>query len=321
MSEAPRTKRVWQLSSGMLLVVAIVFSALAVGGGQSLMLSLYRNRDGVVVREASRYPDAEPLVVAVGKTAGGPAEWESYAHVLSRLERDLRRPVRVRYLSSRAQAVDEIRNGTSDLAFVATVRYLELVSTNDATLVAAPVLRGERHDAAVIVVSAASDVTELEGLRGRSILLSDPLSLGGYSYVQWLFGQREETPEEFFGDVVVGEAQDRNLAAVLAGEADAAGVNRSSLATWPEDSFRIVSESPTYGMPPLVASTELPDDVVEAVRTSVTAWQPDARSRASRSLQGFLVTSDDAYEFARVLARYSEQTVDLAGTSLRHGRR
>lgn len=292
-------------ASGQLFAVAVLMTLVVLSVGQAFMYQLYSS-------DLSPRPAAMPsankdsLTIGVGRTPGGPDEWISYARVLSRLQTDLRQPVRVRYAMSRQQAQDLVASGDTDAAFVSTYRYLQLERAGEATLVAAPIIAGQTHDAAIIVVAAASRFADFESLRGSTVILAPPESLGGYSYLYWLFEQRGENPSEFFSSVEQAASQDHNLGVVLRGEADATSVNRSALASWPRGSFRILSASPEYGMPPLVARSDMPPELIESLRESLTVSASGVRQPTYSQLQGFTVPDAVDYEFARVLMRFFE---------------
>lgn len=292
--------------SRAVLVFAVVTSAAAVVLGQWLMWALYSRTDVALAPAAAHAGD--PLVVAVARTPGGPGEWVTYAKVFSELQRNLRRPVRIRYLYERAEVVDLLRDGKADIALLPTYRYLQLAGSGDAVLLATPVLDGLAQDAAVIVTAAGTGANDFDDLRGKDILLSDPRSLGGYAFVYWLLDQRASRPEEFFSRVAIGGAQDKNLGKVASGEASAACVNRSALATWPSETFRIVAQSPEYGMPPIVARSTLDRVTRTAIQDVLTTMAPGEGIPEDSSVDGFAVPRPADYDFARVLARRSSKT-------------
>lgn len=240
------------------------------------------------------------LVVAVGRTPGGPGEWISYAAAFANLQDDLGRPVQLRYIAEGSAMADLFRDGQTDIALVTVGTYLELDATGDATLVAAPVVAGQERDAAVLVVSRRSEVEALEGLRGQPVVLTQG-SLSGDKYAQWLMRENATTPGDFFGQILFAESQDTALGDVDTGRATAACVRRSGLASWPTDAFRVVASSPEFGMPPVIARADLDPALVEAVRASLLGFDAASRLPSSALLERFVPAAADDYAFARTL--------------------
>lgn len=297
--------------SRALLAVAVVSSILIVSVGQLFMSGLYAQTQQ---REPERNaPRGDPLVVGIARTPGGPGEWITYVRALERVQGALGRPVQIRYVANRADVVQLVKNQDVDLAFVPTYRYIQLVRADAGRIVAAPIVGGRGRETAVVVVSAKSSAQRLEDLRGKSVALADPHSLGGYSFVLWTLTRAGENPRAYFSKVETGLSQDENLSRVAAGDVSSTCVNRSALATWPDETFRVVAESPQYGMPPLVARPGLSPDVVSAVRDVLVGLKPGDGLPQDSAIDGFTHPSAEDYEFAVLLADYAN-TVEIVNT-------
>lgn len=319
--ECQTPRRARRRTAGTLLWGAVAFTALVLVAGQVLMTSVYRlgvARTGV--QESLPRDDREAFVIGIGRTPGGPSEWRHYAEALAVVQSAIAQPVEVHYAQSRSEASSMIASGSLDAAFVSTYRYLELEREHAGTLVVAPVLGGQSRDAAVLVTAADGPFDDLDSLRGRTVVLSAPESLGGHAYLFWLFDQRKADPREFFSEIVEGGTQDQNLGMVLKGRMDAASVNRSALTTWPPGSFHIVSQSPEYGMPPLVARRGVPQRRLDEIRGALLRFRPAAGEEAG-ALQGFTLAEETDYDFARVLLRYKESMMRTeSGSSTTEGK-
>lgn len=304
MPERTRSRAVG--SSRHLFWFAMAITLMTFAVAQVSMWDLYA--EGISTEHHARLENgfsAEPLVVGVGRTPGGPGEWISYAAYLARMQRDLGRPIVVRYAATRSEIQRMLEIGEIDAAFVSTFRYLELEESGVATLVASPVLGEHYLDAAVLVVKSDSPYLLIADLKGTKVAVAMPESLGGHSYLYWLFDRRGEKPEDVFTEVVQGASQDANLASVLKGDVAATVVNRSALTTWPSDSFMIIAESPSYGMPPFVARNTMDAETIARMRKSLTARAPVLVNTARR-LRGFTVPRPGDYDFSRTLRDYRE---------------
>jgi phosphonate transport system substrate-binding protein len=283
---------------------ALVTSVVILAVGQSLMWSLYTSSfqvpSGTI---ASASVIGEPLVVAIGRTPGGPSEWTTYAAVLGKLQEDIGRPLKIRYALTRPEITELVATRQADLAFVPTWVYLIMQEEGAAQLVAAHVIEGNKWESAAMVVSAKSDIQTLEDLRGKRMLLS-PTSLPAEAYLYWLIDEHDEVSQEYFGAIISGGTQQQNLAAILDGGADATLVNRTALAKWPDEAFRVIAESPEFATPPLIARPDLDEDLLAAVKASVLGADQSNVIPEDSTLSGFAAVDDEDYAFSRVLARY-----------------
>jgi ABC-type phosphate/phosphonate transport system substrate-binding protein len=191
---------------------------------------------------------------------------------------------------------------------VSAIAYLDLERMGADTLVVAPSVRGSSQDAVALVVRGDSDVRTLDGLRGRRVVLP-PDALAGRPFVRWLFKERAEKPDEFFASIGEASAQDANLTLVVQGRADATAVRRSAISAWPEGTFRVVAESPAFGLSPIVARNGLDPATVAQIRQSLLTLEERDAVLAGSVISGFTVVDADDYEFARDLY----QSGDAAG--------
>jgi len=296
-----RSKR----SSRWLLLIALATTLVAVMAGQSLMFGLYRT-SFQVPRNRAAAPSTgtkPPLVVGIARTPGGPSGWIAYAAAFAQLERDLGRPVLLRYVLNRSDITHIVQDEQVDIALVPIVSYLKLKDHNAATLVAAPVIESQTRDAAVMVVARKSGVQRIEELRGGTLLLS-PDSLAGHAFAYWLFERKGWDLSDFFDSLVTSGTQDAHLGMVARGEADATCVNRSDLASWPEGTFRVVAESPGFGTPPLVAREGLARGTIEAIRRSLVSAAGRGVMPTDSVVGGFSTPAESDYGFPRALMRY-----------------
>jgi ABC-type phosphate/phosphonate transport system substrate-binding protein len=197
-----------------------------------------------------------------------------------------------------------VKDAEVDMALVSTSSYLSLAEEGLAVLVAAPVIEERVEDAAVLVVAAASDVYDIADLRGRALAVTTD-SLAGEPFVRWLLDRLALPGDTFFSPTVHRESPDDCLGLVAGGEASAAAVRRSDIASWPAGSFRVLFTSPGFAMPPLVARADLEPDIVTAVRGSLVSDSMRATIPEDSALDGFRAVSAADYEFVRMLSRAS----------------
>lgn len=300
--------------STRLLLLSVATTLLAVIGGQWLVWSVYATSITSFDVDATTVapPPEDRLVVGIGRTPGSPAEWIAYATAFARVGRDLEVPVALHYAGSQDAILDAVLGGEVDIALVPTHAYLELSESGAVVLVAAPVVSSAGDDTAVMVVDAASPYRSLEDLEGARLLVA-PGSLAGNAFARWLLDERDLPQDDFFEVVTEAGSQDEDLRKVSAGEADATAVRRTALDSWPPGTFRIIAESPTFGLPPVVAQRSLDPSVVNAVRDSLLTIGESGVLPDRSSLSGFRRVEDAEYEFSRRL--HESFDISATGTS------
>ena len=262
---------------------------------------------------ASYSPTETPLVVGVGRTPGGPREWRTYAAVFAQLQKDLGRPVVVRYARNRPEIAELVADGKVDIAVANKIDYLSLQRMHPVTLVAAPVIKATPEDTAVMVVAASSRFERLGDLKGYRLVLTTGV-LASQTFAYWLLEARGLSPQGFFGSVEESGTLDQNLASVARGRADATCANRSDLSAWPEGTFRVVSESPAFGPPPVIARQGLDSKLVEQIRQSLLSVRGRGVIPERSAITGFLVPSDDDYDFTRELMQFASQSASASAS-------
>lgn len=267
-----------------------------------LLLALYRaSYAGPMARTASRPAfTGEPLAVGLGRAPGGPSEWITIAEAFAQVQEDLERPVVLHYALDYDDQMSLLESGKADVALMSVHGYLHASRARSVVIVAAPMVEGHTSDTAVLVVSGSSRIRSIDELRGRRLAV--PPGLIGEPFVEWLL-EHNGLEGDFFGERVETSAQDIALTLVAKGDVDAAVVRCSSLCTWEDGTFRILTESPKFGPAPLVASTRIDSVTLESLRESLLAFRPASDASGDRAITGFRLTADDEYEFARELER------------------
>lgn len=281
----------------------------------ALILSAVRDLRSPVTEDLDQA--GEPLTIAVVRLVGGWAAWPSYMDVLQHISHSLGRPVHVKFLAPGERA-EEIfsQNEHVDAAFMSTFAYLIARDNYEGmTHLATPIIGGHASEQAVLVVSAKSPYTSVSDLRGKRLALSPPGvggSIPGNTYARWVLYQRGlGTAEEFFGVVDERFTQDLNLRRVLNGLADATSANRSQLASWPKDSFRVIEHSHEYAMPPFVVSPNLSDSEAEKIIEALITYRPDSEDDI---LGGYTRPKPEDYDFPNELLSFARDRSDFVGS-------
>jgi phosphonate transport system substrate-binding protein len=172
-------------------------------------------------------------------------------------------------------------------------------------LLAVPVFQGRPlYQAYLIVPAGDRETASLEDLRGRSFAYSDPDSNSGYLYVQYLLAGMRQDPAAFFSRTFFTWAHRKVVEAVGARLAQGGSVDGyvwETLARFEPEltaRTRVVSRSPEFGHPPLVARNGLADADFAPMRAALLEMAGDpagARVLDRLNLDGFVAGDDELF--------------------------
>jgi len=147
------------------------------------------------------------------------------------LENELGFPVEGFVANDHAAAVEALRNGEADVAFMGALPYILAHELIGAEIILGEIYRGDSQYTGRIFVRKDSGINQLADLRGKTIAFADPISESGYIYPLELFVEegllaRGEDPQNFFDTVYFAGGYQQALQAVASGYADAAGASQ-----------------------------------------------------------------------------------------------
>ena len=178
--------------------------------------------------------------------------WRSY------LESHLGRSVVFTQRGSYREIVDMLREDKLDFAWLCGAPYVR--NKKYFRLVAVPLYRGEPlYRSYLIVPSTDNQTRSLWDLRGKVFAFSDPDSNSGHLYPEYLLAKKGIQPASFFSKSFFTWSHRKVVEAVASGLAQGGAVDGyiwdTLSKTHPEltSRTRIVTESPQFGHPPIVA--------------------------------------------------------------------
>jgi phosphonate transport system substrate-binding protein len=209
---------------------------------------------------------------------------------------------------------DQFAAGDIDAGFICGLPYVQLarVTPPPVTLLAAPVLTGERYAGRPIyfsdVVVRRGDAARGFGdLRGRSWAYNDLDSHSGYTLTRYELVRRGETGG-FFRRVVAAGSHQRALRLVARGEVDGSAIDSQVLAVelrdHPElaDDLKVIETFGPSTIQPLVAAAHLPEALKSDVRDVVLSMHEDERARDALMggfIDRFMPVDDEQYDDIR----------------------
>ena len=261
-----------------------------------------------------------PLRVAIAAVISPPGTVESYTPLLDYIELRLGRPVELVQSSTYAESNEILESGLVDLAFVCTGAYISGAREFGMQILVAPEVDGESAYHSWLIVPVDSSAQNISDLRGKVFAFTDPLSLTGWSYPNYLVQQLGERSETFFARTFFTYSHDSAIRAVANGQADGAAVDsliyNYLLQREPDigERLRIIHRSPAFGMPPVVVSPDIRPQLRAELQDLFLNMAEDPDGRAALDALGidsFVILDDSAYDSARqvVSARTTVPTV------------
>jgi len=305
-TEAVPSKRATTPASRRWLLLAIASTVIATVFLGYALFAMFQGvnpdkRSPVALSEAAM---GDQLVLAIGRTPGGQAEWANYVVLMRYMQDRIGRPIKVRYIADRESASGIFENGEAVGGFLCTRSYLLLEKKGVVRAIAVPVTSGACTETAMVFVRADSAFHTFEDLKGGSVAISSKTSVSGAAYLYWLADQKGLTVDTFFSTIDVSPTQEDGLRKLSEGSVDAAVGCSTEARLYPPGTFRAVATSPEYALPPFVVSTSMDQETVDALLEALMSFDAHASLPADSVLDGFEPVTSADYDFSRQLLKY-----------------
>lgn len=231
------------------------------------------------------------------------------------LESHLARPVVFTQRGSYREILELLRDGKLDFAWLCGYPYVR--NKNHIRLVAIPLYRGEPLYHSYLIVPASDTKTlSLAGLSGKVFAFSDPDSNSGHLYPEYLLAQKNETPASFFSKSFYTWSHRKVVEAIASKLAQGGAVDGyvwdTLSRTHPEltSKTRIVTESPQFGFPPIVASRSVSKRDMKAFQTVLFRMEEDDEGAAlldKLNLNGFVYGNEILYTSIADMSQFVEK--------------
>lgn len=252
------------------------------------------------------------LRVAVAAMVSPKETFIHYQELLKYLGAKLNLEVELVQRKTYGEINDLLGKGEIDLAFLCSGPYAMEKDTQGLTLLATPEINGSHFYQAYLIVNEKSNFKNLEDLRGKTFAFTDPDSnTGRLVPSNWLW-QIGERPETFFEHSIYTYSHDNSIMAVAKGMVDGASVDGLIWDFYnqrkPEitKSTRVIRKSAPFGIPPLVASGTLPDELKVAVRNTLFSMHQDPEGKKilhQLMIDRFIDPLDEWYDGIREISR------------------
>jgi len=214
----------------------------------------------------------------------------------------LKRPVTLKLSSSMSSAIDEVSNGSVELAYLTPVAYLKAHAKGNAQLVVRTVTNNKRTFQLMIVVRDDSPIRRIQDLKGKTFAFGDKAAI-----LQRAVVAGAGMPLEGLGEYKFIGHYDNIAKSVAIGDFDA-GILKDTMAhDWQHRGLRILHRSPPLPPYNIVASSKVDARLLKQIRQAFLALdiKNPAHKKVIQALDdeynGFAPASDADYDVVRAL--------------------
>ncbi len=288
----------WALSLKVLL--AFVLACGVIAGFYNFIKSTYIDRRisrfvphtwvNLEERDKAAPEVTDPVESAVFRVAIAPMvspekSHEMYQGLIDYVAEKLgRKPVSL-YRPTYSETNDLVRYQRCDIAVVCTYPFIRGEREFGMQALVVPQIKGETTYQSFIIVPQSSPARSLSDLRGMRFAAADIVSTTGWLFPAMSIMSAGENPNHYFGNLVLTGSHDKSIQAVLDGFVDGAAVHGivydQMLADNPSipKKIKIISKSPPFGIPPVVAHPGMDPNLKKAVVSILLDMHNNERGR------------------------------------------
>jgi phosphonate transport system substrate-binding protein len=246
-----------------------------------------------VERPGAQSPGHKFLRVAVGAMISPKETFIYYNQLLDYIGDQLGLEVQLVQRKTYSEINELLGKGQIDLALICSGPYVTGKEKYSFELLATPQVRGSNFYQSYLIVNKDSPFHKLDDLRGRVFAFTDPESNTGKLVPAFWLSQMGETSESFFEKTIYTYGHDNSIMAVSKSLVDGAAVdsliwefynNKNPVFT---SRTRIIKKSEPYGIPPLVASRYLSQELKDRIRLMFLTLHKEDEGR--RILDGLMI--------------------------------
>ena len=239
-----------------------------------------------------------------------PAEmYRRLAPLTKYLSDSLKRPVTLKLSPSMSAAIDEVSNGSVDLAYLTPVAYLKAHAKGNVQLVAKTLTNKQASFQLMVVVRDDSPIRRIQDLKGKTFAFGDKAAI-----LQRAVVVGAGMPLENLGDYKFIGHYDNIAKGVANGDFDAGILKDTTARDWQRRGLRVLHVSPPLPPYNIVASSKLDAKLLKQVRQAFLALDiknPEHKKviqALDEEYDGFAPARDSDYDVVRrLIAPFEEK--------------
>lgn len=261
-----------------------------------------------VERPTGLASESAQLKVAVAAIISPKETFIYYRQLLDYIGRRMGREIQFIQRKTYGEINELLAKSQIDLAFICSGPYVEGKKKHGFQLVATPEVQNSHFYHSYLIVNKTGAFQTLEDLRGRVFAFSDPDSNSGKLVPTYWLSQMGERPETFFSKTIYTYSHDNSILAVAKSLVDGAAVDgliweyyhhKNPIFT---SQTRIIRKSEPYGIPPMVASSAIPYELMTKIRELLFSMHEDPKGQAILNelmIDKFIAPNDKWYDSIR----------------------
>jgi len=259
----------------------------------------------VVDRSGDESRDKAYLKVAVGSIISAQETVVYYHQLLEYIAAKLGREIQLVQRKTYGEINELIGMGQIDLAFICSGPYAGGREEFGFQALAMPRVRGSHLYQAYLIVNKDSPIQKLTDLRGKVFAFTDTESNTGKLVPTYWLSITGAKPEDFFGKTIYTYSHDNSIRAVAMSLVDGAAVNGQVWEYYNHSDpvftakTRIIKKSHPFGNPPVVASSQLPNQMKERIRRLLLKMHLDPKGKKildDLMIDGFIAPKEECYD-------------------------
>jgi len=297
------------------VALAAVAAVLALGSGcgsESEKVAVDFTKTVPVARPGKRASPAPPLRVAVAAMISPKETFDLYRQLLAYLGRRLNQDLEFVQRKTYGEIDELLKKGEIDLAFICSGPYAAKKERYGFESLAVPEVHGSHFYQSYLIVNKDSPYRRLEDLRGHTFAFTDPDSNTGKLVPTYWLWQMQAQPETFFSRIVYTYSHDNSIMAVARNLVDGATVDGLIWEFYQQKNpaftskTRVIRKSEPFGIPPLVASKNLPKTSKERIQQILFSMHRDPEGQkilAELMIDRFIAPQEEWYANLRQIYR------------------
>jgi phosphonate transport system substrate-binding protein len=287
------------------LVLFVGFPSLLLSGcGRDNVAVVDFERVVKIEKPSSAVSSSPVLRVAVAAMISPKETFTSYRDLLTYIGQRVGRETEFIQRKTYREVNDLMGMERVDVAFLCSGPYAAGRDHYGLQVLAVPQVQGA-HDYRSYLIVKNEAFGSLEDLRGRVFAFTDPESNTGRLVPSYWLSLLGERPEGFFGRIIYTYSHDNSIRAVARGLVDGAAVDSLIWEYYRRKnpaltaSTRVIRQSETYPIPPVVASSALDKDTRDRVRRALISMhmEPDGRRILEQlGFDRFILPPEDWFE-------------------------
>jgi phosphonate transport system substrate-binding protein len=243
--------------------------------------------------------------VAVGSIISAQETVGYYHELLEYIANQLGREIQLVQRKTYGEINQLISIGQIDLAFICSGPYASGRKKFGFEALAMPRVRDSHLYQSYLIVNKESSFQKLADLRGKIFAFTDPESNTGKLVPAYWLRKEGEKPETFFSKTIYTYSHDNSIMAVTRSLVDGAAVNGQ---VWEYYNYKqpvftaktcIIKKSQPFGNPPVVASSHLPKDMKDRIRSLLLGMhrEPEGKKILDElMIDRFIAPKEECYD-------------------------